>query len=315
METIENIILDFLSHCRYEKNLSPKTIKAYSIDLKQFQQFLKTENYSNSIIEIDKIPIKNYLQILSEYKPKTIKRKIAAIKAMFNFTEFEDRIVVNPFRKIRIQIKEPKELPKVMTITEVKSIFKKAYLKRNNILDKNSNKFSEVIRDIATLELLFSTGIRVSELCNLKPGNIDLKTGVVCVNGKGSKERVIQVCNIEAKQALTEYKQFFSGKIHKADYFFINRYSKRLSEQSVRFMIKKYTTKCCKQKNITPHTFRHTFATLLLEENVDIKYIQQILGHSSIMTTQIYTHVNNEKQKKILTINNPRKNFKAVDFY
>lgn len=313
-ETIENASNDFLFHCRYEKNLSSKTIKAYGIDISQFKALIKTQGYCEIIKKIDKIIIKEFLKEISVHKPKTIKRKIATIKAMFNFFEFEDKIILNPFRKIKIQIKEPRELPKVMTIGEVKSIFKIAYTDKQKIEDVKTYSYMEITRDIAVLELLFTTGIRVAELCHLTLEQINLKVGFICVNGKGSKERVIQVCNVETKKALNEYYKLFAKQINQTGYFFINRYNQRLSEQSVRFMIRKYSDKANISKNITPHTFRHTFATLLLEENVDIKYIQHILGHSSIMTTQIYTHVNNDKQRKILNTNNPRKLFKAVDF-
>ena len=313
MNEIKNAVEKFIFHCNFEKKLSQKTIKAYKTDLSQFQEFVKKQNIKNDIVEIDKDNIKKYLQNISVFKPRTIKRKVATLKAFFNFLEFEEEIELNPFRKIRIQIKEPKQLPSVMNLTEVKSILKSAYREKNT-KKHDTFSFKESIRNIAILELLFATGIRVSELTSLKPENVDLKSNYIKVNGKGSKERVIQLTNNETLSALKMYKRLFNNQIYEKDYFFINRNRSVISEQSVRFMIKKYSKKAGLKRNITPHTFRHTFATLLLEQDVDIKYIQHFLGHSSIVTTQIYTHVNKKQQKKILRTKHPRNSFSSENF-
>jgi integrase/recombinase XerD len=147
----------------------------------------------------------------------------------------------------------------------------------------------------------------VSELCGLRAEDINLRDGQLKVWGKGSKERLIQICDKEAKAALRTYYGLHKSQIARAGYFFINRLGSVLSTQSVRGMIRKYVALAGLDKSITPHTFRHTFATLLLEEDVDIRYIQTMLGHSSISTTQIYTHINMEKQKKILATKHPRR--------
>ena len=202
MKNLEEGIQEFLFHCRFEKNLSDKTLKAYNLDLHQFREYIRKNNYSAELLKIDKNVIKKYLQNISTGKPKTVKRKIATIKALFNFLEFEDEISVNPFRKIRIQIKEPLQLPNVLSIQEVKQIFRIVYQLKFSALKKNSYKYMELVRDIAVLELLFATGIRVSELCSLRMEHIDLKTGTVKVLGKGNKERIIQICNRETICAL-----------------------------------------------------------------------------------------------------------------
>lgn len=295
----------FISHCRFEKKLSEKTIQFYQIDLKQFEVFLNTRSFEGTISTLGKELLREYLQNISHFKPKTIKRKIATLKAFFTFLEFEDIITVNPFRKLRIKIRDPRKLPTIMNTNEVGKILQHAYAQmRNTRLE--SLDHSIILRDIAVLELLFATGMRVSELCTLKQDSINLETGVVVVKGKGSKERIIQVCNPEALKGLREYRDKHSDQLTDFEYFFINRLGKRLSEQSVRYLIRRYTNLACISKNITPHTFRHTFATLLLEEDVDIKYIQHFLGHSSIATTQIYTHVNSAKQHQILSTKHPR---------
>ena len=310
MYTIPCAITDFLAHCKFEKNLSEKTIKAYQTDLLQMSEFMKARNCPLDIGGITKIHLREYLAVISSLKPKSVKRKIASIKVMFNFLEFEDSITVNPLRKMRIVIKEPERLPKVLNIIEVRTIFQCAYDRKEKIEGKKSYSYLEALRNIVVIELLFCTGARVSEIANLKMENIDLDSGVIILKGKGNKERMIQVCNKETLKILNKYSSSFRKKIIETDGFFlINRFGKKLSDQSIRNIVKNLRENAGIDKHITPHTFRHSFATLLLEKDVDIKYIQSLLGHSSIMTTQIYTHVNREKQKQILVAKHPRRDF------
>ena len=196
------VINKFLFHCEFEKRLSNKTLKAYSIDLKQYKAFLVNQNIAD-ILLMSKEDLKEYLQFISTFKPKTIKRKIATVKALFNFLEFEELIEVNPFRKVKIRIKEPMILPRVMNIHEATKIFVIAYRELDEIHNnKASYSFKEKNRDIAALELLFGTGIRVSELCTLKYNDIGIGFSSIRVNGKGNKERNIQIINKDIKKAL-----------------------------------------------------------------------------------------------------------------
>lgn len=307
-----NAIEKFLFHCEFEKHLSEKTLKFYSIDLKQLEVYMLCQHNITDVSKTGKDELKQYIQNISTFKPKTIKRKIASAKAMFNFLEFEDLIEMSPFRKVKISIKEPIVLPRVMNVKEVGLIFTVAYKELiKSSYDKGTYRYKEKIRDVAVLELLFGTGVRVSELCSLKYNDIGADFSSIRVNGKGNKERCIQIINEDIKKALQNYYCHFSSTIESLDCFFINRLGNRLSEQSVRLMVKNYRKKCHITKNITPHVFRHTFATLLLEHDVDIKYIQNLLGHSSIMTTQIYTHVSSEKQTEILKNKHPRNDIKV----
>ena len=163
---------------------------------------------------------------------------------------------------------------------------------------------------IAIIEILFSTGIRISELCNLKKSDVNLYDGSILIFGKGSKERIIQIGSTDVLQLLVTYKGVFSQEIEKANRFFVNPNATPLSDQAVRRMLKKYSALCGITLHITPHMFRHTFATSLLEADVDIRYIQEMLGHSSINVTEIYTHVALSKQKDILQSKHPRHGFK-----
>jgi integrase/recombinase XerD len=313
MIIIQTTLEEFIAHCKFEKSLSEKTLKAYNIDLMQFTKFLIEKNLPLDVKEITKSEIRGFLESISSLKPKSIKRKIATIKAMFNYLEFEDKISVSPLRKMRIRIKEPYRLPKVMAIQDVNAIFKSAY-KKKNILNIDSHSYFEYYRNIVVVELLFATGSRVSEIANLREENIDLVLGAVTIRGKGNKERIIQICNLETLQVLRQYRSLFINKIRDAEGFFlVNRLGKKLSDQSIRTIVKHLAHKAKIKKHITPHVFRHSFATLLLEKDVDIKYIQSLLGHSSIMTTQIYTHVNRAKQRQILKMKHPRKDFSMTE--
>lgn len=307
MYTLQIAIKDFLDHCIFEKNLSTKTIKSYKTDLKQFSKFLVYKNYSLEITNITKLELRHYIEFISYLKPKSRKRKIATIKAMLNYLEFEDKITINPIRKMRIKIKEPFKLPRCLTIQEISDIFKTAY-KELMLKEKDTFFFQTSLRNLAVIELLFTTGARVSEIANLKDEDVDLISGRVNIKGKGNIERIVQISNNDSLKILIKYKQLFKEKIVANDNFFlINRLTKKLSDQSIRSIVKKLSRKACINKHVTPHIFRHSFATLLLENEVDIKYIQVLLGHSSIVTTQIYTHVNNQKIKQILKIKHPRK--------
>lgn len=313
MKSIEIVIIDFLSYCKNEKGLSAKTVKFYRIDFNQFIRFLIDNNHSVLTSYIDRYILRQYIQSISHFRPKTIKRKIATLKALFNFLEFEDIIPVSPFRKIKTKIKEPLALPKIMSLNEITCILQTVYKSWSISAEIGGFPYLEKMKDVIIIELLFATGARVSEISGLKIENIDLKSWNIKILGKGSKERLIQVCNTETKRILNKYYYHFKEKIQlSGGYFLLNRLHKQLSEQSIRSIVKKYSKKAGISRNITPHVFRHSFATLLLEKSVDIKYIQHLLGHSSIVTTQIYTHVNREKQREILSLKHPRGNIRIA---
>lgn len=292
----------YLNFCTNRKNLDQKTIKSYRIDLWQYTDYTDKNN-----IEWDsKCSIENYIEHLhNRYKPKSVKRKIASLKAFFHYLENEDIIELNPFHKIQIKYKEPFILPKTISISNIEAIINYAYEQYKKATTAFSRKVA--LRNILILELLFATGMRISELCSLKADRLDFNDYIIKIYGKGSKERLIQICNANVRRLIDKY--ILTIKPEENEYFFINRLHHRLSEQSVRYMIDDYAKNAKISQHITPHMFRHSFATLLLEEDVDIRYIQQMLGHSSITTTQIYTHTSIGKQKAILTTKHPRNKF------
>lgn len=309
MYTLILAIEEFIHHCIFEKNLSTKTIKAYKTDLIQFVTFFERNNYPLEVSSICKTEIQHYIEFISFFKPKTKKRKIATVKAFLNYLEFEDKIVSNPIRKLRIKIKEPLRLPRCLSFQEMNNIFKTAYQEYTKTT-KYSYQFYNALKTLAIIEILFTTGARVSEISNLKINDVDLVSGRISIKGKGNRERLVQINYKDTINILVEYKNAFDdGKKLQNGPFFTNRLKNKLTDQSIREIVKKISKKAAISKNVTPHVFRHSFASLLLENEVDIKYIQLLLGHSSILTTQIYTHVSNNKINQILKLKHPRKDF------
>lgn len=287
---------EFLNYCRYHKKLSEKTIRAYKIDLSQY------ENFSD---ELSKQVLWNYIEYLNKkYKPKTVKRKLATLKAFIHFLLLQDLIDFNPFDKLETTIKEPMLLPKTIPLDIIARLISFSY--QQIVFAKTDYQIRCAVRNSAIFELMFATGARVAEICTLHSENVDLSGNSVRFYGKGSKERIIPIENFAVLSILQKYRSMFEKEISASGYFFVNKLGGRMTEQSVRNMINTYCKLSGVEMHITPHMFRHSFATLLLEEDVDIRYIQRMLGHSSITTTQIYTHVTSAKQKEILKTKHPR---------
>ena len=302
MKNLEILIENYLTFCQKQKCLDKKTIKAYRIDLKQFRLGIS----SNDITEIKAETLEEYIALLhTDFKPKTAKRKIASLKAFFHYLEYKDIITINPFHKIQIRFREPITLPKIIPLNTIESLLKTMY--KQYAYAKTHCQKRNTLRDIAVIELLFATGIRISELCTIKVSNIDLHEKTLLIYGKNSKERLLQIGNDDVNNILQEYKREYQAEINQYSYFFISHSNTPLSDQAVRRIINKYTSLAAIDLHITPHMFRHTFATSLLEADVDIRYIQEMLGHSSINITEIYTHVTLAKQRDILTSKHPRK--------
>ncbi|MBE5948387.1 MAG: recombinase XerC [Lachnospiraceae bacterium] len=300
MNTLDNFITEYLEYCKCRKRLDIKTIKAYRIDLKQYSDYSPAFPQCFLRDTVDTF----ITSLHKQYEPKTIKRKIASLKAFFNYLEYKEIIIQNPFTKLDICFREAKLLPKTIPFHSIQRLLSTLYRQKEKAVSEYQLHCS--IRDIAVVELLFATGMRISELCSLKPYDIDFDSKTILIYGKGAKERILQIGNTEVLNALLLYHKTFKEDINICGYFFVNRLHHKLSDQSVRFMINHYTKLAGIEQHITPHMFRHSFATLLLEQDVDVRYIQRMLGHSSISTTEIYTHVSNTKQKDILFHKHPR---------
>lgn len=306
MQDLQHLLSQYLRDCQYQKGLDPKTIKAYRIDLAQFSAFI-----GQNSLHLTRERLMEYIvQLHQQYKPRTIKRKVASLKAFCNYLEYEGLVRENPFFRLRLKLSPPLILPRTLPLSAIEAILESAYQVKREAKTKKHR--STAVRDIAVLELLFATGVRVSELCALPCEDVRLDEGEVKIFGKGAKERYVQIANPDVLAALHCYMETFQKDIEHTGNFFVNRCHKPLSDQSVRSIVAKYSKLAGVENHITPHMFRHSFATLLLEEGVDIRYIQRLLGHSSIVTTQIYTHVAGKKQRDILSEKHPRNKIRSM---
>lgn len=295
METLRSLIEQYLDAAACEKKLSPDTIKAYRIDLKQFAAFADDTTVNKEVLS-------QYIKYLNQqFAPRSVKRKLASVRAFYNELSLSGTLEVNPFDKLRVKIHSPQQLPRTIPQQIVKSLLQNAY-------DAYSPGKLTVLRDIVVLELLFSTGLRVSELCSLTKEQFLLNDDGLrlLVNGKGSKERIIQIATPELLRVVQIYCSEYAEDIQTQGAILYNRNRQPLTPQSVRRIINKYLQRIHVEAHITPHMFRHTFATSLLEAGMDIRYIQSLLGHSSISTTQIYTHVTTRQQTILLAEKHPR---------
>lgn len=300
---LEDKLAAYLEYCEYRKELDGKTLKAYRIDLRQYFEYVCVD-------EPDKEKIEEYITHLHKsYKQKTVKRKIASIKAFYNYLEETEIIAESPFRKIKVKFKETVTLPRIIPREEIEKLLNHMYQCLNEN-DKVSHK--HMLRDVAVIEVFFATGARVYEISNIREDSINLNTGLIRLMGKGGKERYVQISNTSILEVLKKYYDENEQSIKKSGYFFVNNRESRYTEQSIRLMLKKYTKQAGIERNITPHMFRHSFATYLIEEGVDVSCVQQILGHSSIKTTQIYIHIAAKKQAEILKEMHPRNNMKIA---
>ena len=287
----------YLEYCKFRKELDWNTLKAYRIDLRQFFEYVREDMPGKEGIE-------DYItELHRKYKQKTVKRKIASLKAFYNYLEEREIIEDNPFRKIKVKFKETVILPRIIPRQEIERLLNYMYAHE----DKSKGKaYKYWLRDTAVIETFFATGARVYEVSNIKADCVDLNTGLIRIMGKGGKERYVQIAAPEVLDILKRYYDSNIEAIRRSGYFFANSRGGRYTEQSIRLMLKKYTRLAGIERNITPHMFRHSFATYLIEEGVDVSCVQQILGHSSIRTTQIYIHVAAQKQAEILRELHPR---------
>ena len=285
------LISTYLDYCKTHKRLSSHTIRAYKNDLMQFYN----SDYDN---------VESYIEQLtrSNIKTNTLRRKIACMKVFYNYLKYQNIIEENPFNQLRFQFRTEKVLPKTIPYDILKSIF--IYLERKVIVSKTDYQKQHAERNLLIISLLLSTGIRISELCHIHLKDINLSNKTLHIIGKGKKERILFLGDQKTFNLLETY--INKTRNESNDFLFPGKHAlKPLSEQSVRLVIKRIVEQNNFSRTITPHMFRHSFATMLLDSDVDIRYIQQILGHSSISITQIYTHVSHSKQKEILSSFNP----------
>lgn len=294
---MEDHLQSFIHYLTVEKGLSKNTLESYKRDLKQFIAYLRKSEQSK-IEEISRQNIVSYLMVLREQgkATSTISRSMASIRAFFQFLLRDQKIISDP----SIHLETPKierRLPKVLSIAEVEALLQ---------APQSSTAFGQ--RDRAMLELLYATGIRVSELISLSLEDVHLQMGFVKCLGKGSKERVIPLGRV-AIESLEQYIQVGRHKLDKkkrSKALFLNHHGNPISRQGFWKIIKKHAKDAGIEKDIMPHTIRHSFATHLLENGADLRSVQEMLGHADISTTQIYTHVTKTRLKDVYSKAHPR---------
>ncbi len=280
------VLSEYLEYLEIEKGLSENTIEAYRRDLSDFLDFCDMD-----VTEVQRNNLNSYIRNLSEkeYPATSVMRKIASLRGFFKWLCASEICKTNPTLTLE-QPKVPKRLPKVMTVQEIETI-----------LNENLNKRERVI-----VELLYGCGLRVSELVNLKVNDFDIKAKYLQTTGKGSKDRIVPLGS-KAISAIKDYMQErdFTLKKFRIDTknLLVNEHGKNLSRQDVYNFIKEQGKKI--HKHISPHTLRHSFATHLLENGADLRIVQELLGHSDVATTQLYTHISKKRLKEVyFAINN-----------
>ena len=281
---LENLS-NYIDYLGMERGLSPNTEAAYRTDLLEFIDFLD-KNSINSFDDLKRSHINFYIRDLrkNELAPSSVSRKIASLRGWFKWMMSMNLITQDPTVSLE-QPKLSKHLPKVLSVHEV-----------DLILSQELPKLEKAI-----LELLYATGLRVSELANLKLQSVNLKHAYVKCFGKGSKERIVPIGKI-AKEAICEYEiereEIIQNCAINTDFLFIHRDGRKVSRQDIYLLIKNLGEKVLK-KHITPHTLRHSFATHMLENGADLRVVQELLGHSDVATTQLYTHVSKKRLKDV----------------
>ena len=301
-EVDKQIIIKYRQYLKLEKSLSENTVMAYTSDLDKLIQYLKEENINIMDVSLD--DLENFAADLRDIgiHPRSQARILSGIRSFFHFLLIEDYIQQDPSELLESpQI--GKHLPDILSVEEIDNLI--------NAIDRSTK---EGQRNCAILETLYSCGLRVSELCNLKISDLYLDEGFIKVEGKGSKQRLVPI----SPKAIKEIKNYFltrgDGLIKPEfeDFVFISRFGKNISRIMVFHIIKELADKIGLKKSISPHTFRHSFATHLLEGGANLRAIQCMLGHESIGTTEIYTHIDRVRLMDEIICHHPRNNKKSL---
>ena len=288
---------DFLTMLRVERNVSTHTMDAYKRDINQYLMYLGDLDIKN-LSDVKSTHIRDYIRVLSDggMAPASISRIISSIRTYYRFLSSENILDENPVLLIN-NPKLPKKLPDVLSEKEISLII--------NAIQESSQFYQ---RDKAIIELLYSCGIRVTELCNLRMSNLFIDEDLIRVMGKGNKERLLPL-GIRSKKYLDDYiKHSRNSHIKKSgsSFVFVSRNGNQLTRAMINIILNKWTQASGLKKSVSPHKLRHSFATHLLEGGADLRFVQALLGHSDISTTQIYTHIDKHYLKEVYKIHHPR---------
>jgi len=281
---MEKYIEKFVRYMEIEKNYSPHTIVNYKIDLEGFNKFISGTDFE----KIDYLSLRKYLAVLKEKNlgSRTVGRRLSALRSFFKFLTREGYIKTNPILMLSSP-KLEKHLPSFMSEEEVYKLIESAFAR--------SDKDLLGLRDRAILEAFYSSGLRISELVGLNLDDIDFISGVIKVRGKGKKERIVPI----GETALVTIKKYLDKRKKQTNALFLNNNSRRITTRGVGYVLVKYLKAAGIRPGISAHTFRHSFATHLLNRGADLRTVQELLGHANLSTTQIYTHLTTEKLKSV----------------
>jgi integrase/recombinase XerD len=295
---MQDILQDFINYLRIERNLSNNTIAAYHNDLNRFIQFLEDTRLKHPG-EIQLQQLQDYINCLSTLmlSPSSLARNFSSVRAFFRFMQGEGLIQQDPTEQLQSP-RLPKRLPKILDLNEIELILAQ--------IDTATGKG---LRDRAIIETLYSTGVRVSELIELRMPDVFFHQGILRVIGKGNKERIVPFGKRAARYLqnyITAVRSFLARSQQSRDYLFLNLRGSPLSRMGVWKIIRGYVVQAGIKKQVSPHVFRHSFATHLLEGGANLRAVQEMLGHADISTTQIYTHLDREYLIEVHRTYHPR---------
>ena len=288
---MEKYIEKFLRYLDIEKNYSSHTLLNYRLDLENFSHFLAGAEIKN----VDYLTLRKYLYFLKEknLSNRSVGRRLSALRSFFRFLTREGYLKTNPITSLSSP-KQEKHLPQFLTEEEVRHLIESAFSK--------DEKDIRGLRDRAVLETFYSTGIRISELVGLNEEDLDFISGIAKVRGKGKKERIVPIGEI----ALGSIRKYLEKRKKASVALFLNKSGNRISTRGVRNIVEKYIHRAGIRQGISAHTFRHSFATHLLNRGADLRSVQELLGHANLSTTQIYTHLTTERLKSVYDKAHPR---------
>ncbi|GJM61652.1 MULTISPECIES: site-specific tyrosine recombinase XerD [Persicobacter] len=289
----------FKNYLRLDRRMSENTVEAYLRDMYKLEQFAKMKGWKENPAELTEIQLHDFLEYLGELGMATYTqaRMLSGIKAFYRYLRFENEIEIDPSARID-SIKLKRNPPEVLNIHEI-----------NQLLDAIDLSTAEGPRNLAILETLYSSGLRVSELINLKMNDIHRDIGFLRIHGKGNKDRLVPIGKPALKHIdfyLEEVRPSIKVKQGNEEYVFLNRRGAKLTRVMIFTIIKRLAVAVGMQKAVSPHTFRHSFATHLIEGGADLIAVQEMLGHESVTTTEIYTHLDQTYLKQIITEFHPR---------
>ena len=298
---MENFLQDYMTMLKVERNLARNSLESYERDLQQYHQYLKTELKLKTIRNVTLGHIRSFVRKLSNrgLAANSIKRAVSSIRTYHNFLSAEGHMKDNPAQLLDTP-KIPRKLPNVLTIQEIDKIL--------GIIPENAPMAQ---RDLAIFEMMYSCGLRVTELCDFKTSDILWDSEMIRVQGKGSKQRFVPIGPIareNLKNYLNHERNTLADKNPNVAEVFLSRNGRKLTRMMIWVLLKKWTKSAEIKKEVSPHTLRHSFATHLLEGGADLRSVQEMLGHTDITTTQIYTHLDKEHLKEVHRTYHPRFN-------